>query len=167
MNELDVIHNWRYRADRVQQAHYLAGRRYERFHRYIGVPTSIFMAIVGTAIFANISDKQATLSVELQLLVGFISVLSSILSGLQTFLGFSELSEKHRIAGARYANLKQQLELLECYQGADMLEHLGQIESSWAKLREESPNLPQTVWQKIRNQLSYQEHANKYQRIKA
>lgn len=167
MKEISVIHNWRFRSDRVQQAHYLAGRRYERFNRYIGAPTAVIMAIVGTAIFSNISDKAQGLSVKWQIVVGLLSVTAAVLSGLQTFLGFAELGEKHRTAGARYAHLKQKLELLECYVGDDVQEKLNEIENSWAKLREDSPNLPQSVWKRIKRELTYELHVLKYQREKA
>ncbi len=164
MTEVDVIRNWRFRADRVQQAHYMAGRRYEHFHRYLGAPTAALMAIVGTTLFSNISEDASGLSVGVQVSIGLISVLAAVLSGLQTFLGFAELGEKHRIAGARYANLKQRLELLECYEGTDVQDKLAAIENDWTALREESPNLPQAIWQRIKKNLTYEVHIAKYQR---
>jgi len=167
MEELDVINNWRFRADRVQQAHYLAGRRYERFNRYMGVPTTLIMAVVGTTIFSNLSENASGLSTELQIIVGGLSVLAAALSGIQTFLGFSELAEKHRLAGARYAHLKQTLELLECLNSESKYKDLQDIEAQWGKLREESPNLPQTVWGKIKKELTYDIHQKKYTKNKA
>jgi hypothetical protein len=162
MDTKDVICNWRFRADRVQQAHYLAGRRYERFNRYLGAPSTVLMAIVGTTIFANLSDNSSGLSVGWQITIGIISVLAAVLSSLQTFLGFSELGEKHRIAGARFANLKQKLELLECYLKDDTQDKLEAIEVEWSSLREESPNLPQTVWLGVKETLTYEVHSKKY-----
>ena len=164
MKEIDIIKNWRFRADRVQQAHYLAGRRYERFHRYLGIPTTLIMAIVGTTIFSNISENAINLPAHWQIAIAGSSVLAAALSGLQTFLGFAELGEKHRLAGARFAHLKQTLELLECLNNELKYNNLQEIEAEWGKLREESPNLPQTVWKKIKRKLTYEEHNKKYDR---
>ena len=44
--------------------------------------------------------------------MGLCSVLAALLAGLQTFLGYSERSEKHRMAGARYGALRREMDVL-------------------------------------------------------
>lgn len=162
MDEYQLVFYWRFRANRIQQAHYLAGRRYERFHRYLGAPTVIIMAIVGTTIFSNLAENASQLSLKWQIVIGLLSISAAALSGLQTFLGFAELGEKHRVAGARYANLKQRLELLDCYEGEDLKAKLEGIEKEWSKLREDCPNLPQTVWKRVKKEFTYEKYCEKY-----
>jgi hypothetical protein len=108
---------------------------------------------VGTAVFSSL-EKSA--DIRLQICVGLLSVVAAVLTGLQTFLRYAELAEKHRLAGARFANLKHRIELLMTQPAeSDMRSQLAAIEETWAKLREESPSLSSGVWRRIERQVQF------------
>ncbi|WP_264293999.1 SLATT domain-containing protein [Diaphorobacter aerolatus] len=137
----------------MQLAHYECARRFERFHLWLGLPAIALGTIVGTAVFASL-EKSA--DVRLQIGVGLLSVVAAVLTGLQTFLRYAELAEKHRLAGARFANLKHRIELLTTLQAeTEIRSQLVAIEDTWAKLREESPSLSSGVWRHIEQQVQF------------
>ena len=162
-----LIRHWRFRVHRVQLAHYNAGRRHARFHLWLGLPVIILGTIVGTSVFATLQQtaEQQSASKGLQITVGLLSVASAILASLQTFLNYATTAEKHRIAGARFASLKHQIELLATMPPTDRAElraELLAIDKQWATYREDSPNIPQKIWRRIEETLTLEEHESRY-----
>jgi hypothetical protein len=154
MSPSDLIAQWHFRNHRVQLAHYESARRFERLHLWLGLPAIAFSTLVGTTVFATLSK---TTDLMVQVTIGLLSVLAAVLMGLQTFLKYSELAEKHRMAGAKFANLKHRIELLATLPpttDSELREALAAIEESWSKLREESPTLPTQVWRHIERTVS-------------
>jgi hypothetical protein len=149
----ELLEYWRFRNHRVQLAHYEASRRFERLHLWLGLPAIAISTIVGTTVFASLEKSWGT---EGQIVVGLLSVVSAVLTGLQTFLRYAELGERHRVAGARFANLKHRLELVATLSSDDEKRaSLKEIEDTWAKLREESPTLPDSIWRRIERQIKF------------
>jgi hypothetical protein len=130
-------------------AHYESARHFQRLHLWLGLPAIAMSSIAGTTIFASFSQKQPP---EIQFVAGALSLVAAALMGLQTFLKYSEQAEKHRTAGAKFANLKHRIELLQSFPPAsegEVKAELLSIETVWAKLREESPTLPTGIWRSI------------------
>lgn len=155
MTPIELFEQWRFRNHRVQLAHYECARRFERLHLWLGLPAIALSTLVGTAVFSSL---EKTTDFRVQIVVGLLSVTAAVLTGLQTFLRYAELAERHRIAGARFANLKHRMELLSTLPPAteaDMRVALASIEESWAKLREESPTLPTRVWKQIERTVEF------------
>jgi hypothetical protein len=154
MTPTELIEQWRFRNHRVQLAHYECARRFERLHLWLGLPAIALSTLVGTTVFSSL-DKTA--DVRLQIAVGLLSVTAAVLTGLQTFLRYSELAERHRIAGAKFANLKHRIELLSTFPAtdSDLRASLEALEESWARLREESPTLPARVWRRIERTVGF------------
>ena len=149
----ELIEQWRFRNHRVQLAHYECARRFERLHLWLGLPAVVLSTFVGTAVFSSLENSE---DIRLQIGVGLLSVMAAVLTGLQTFLRYAELAEKHRLAGARFANLKHRIELLMTLPTeADMRSQLEVIEEAWAKIREGSPSLSSCVWRRIERQVQY------------
>ena len=155
MTPTELIEQWRFRNHRVQLAHYECARRFEHLHLWLGLPAIALSTLVGTTVFSSL---EKTADVRLQIAVGLLSVVAAVLTGLQTFLRYSEPAERHRIAGAKFANLKHRIELLSTLPPAndlDLRASLEVIEESWAKLREESPTLPGRVWRRIERTVEF------------
>ena len=103
--------------------------------------SAVILGSCWNTVFATVSEAAPQIGRPwLQISVGLLSVASAVLGALQTFLRYSELAEKHRVAGTHYANLRHRIELL----AAMPLEHkdklreaLANIEQRWAKQREE------------------------------
>ncbi len=149
----ELIEHWRFRNHRVQLAHYECARRFERRHLWFGLPAIALSTLVGTTV---ISSLEKAADARLQIGVGLLSVGAAVLTGLQTFLRYAELAERHRLAGARFANLKHRIELLMTLPPeTDVHAELTAIEDSWARLREESPTLPAGVWSEIESTVKF------------
>lgn len=157
VNTTDLLRHWRFRVHRVQLGHYLAGRHYDLMHLLLGIPAVVLSAIVGSAVFSSLATEG--LPVGCTVLVGFLSIASLVLTALQTFLKYSELAERHKIAGARFADLKHQIEMVAVFDIEDrdaVRLKLESVEKLWARVREESPNLPARIWDCVEKELTFE-----------
>jgi hypothetical protein len=96
-------------------------------------------------VFATV-QKQPEL--WLQITVGLASVAAALLASLQTFLGYSERAEKHRIAGAKYGALGRELEQLRASDSPLSDDLISKIRKSLDDLAVESPNNPLPIYRK-------------------
>jgi hypothetical protein len=107
--------------------------------------------------------------VWIKLFIGLMSVVSAAVATVQTFLNYPELSEKHKVAGAKFANLNHRLELLGAKQPLSvkqLADELVKIEKQWDKLRTGSPNLPLNVWARIEAERTIEEFEQAYANAK-
>lgn len=145
----------------MQIAHYEAGRYYEFRHFWIGTPAIILSTSVGTAVFASLSDKiDSGDLIWAKIIIGFISVLSTVLISLQTFLNLSDKAEKHKSSGAKYAHLKHKIELLALIppkNDEELKLALEELENEWDEIRLESLNFPTTIWKKIEKNMTLEQ----------
>lgn len=171
MSPSDLIEHWRFRNHRVQLAHYDSSRHYARLHLLLGIPSIILSAIVGTTVFAVLAKTSSeqvadgTPGTLVQVLIGAMSVAAAVLTGLQTFLKSSEHAEKHRLAGAKFANLKHRIELLATLPPEteqELKDELIAIENTWEKIRQESPTIPTHIWTRTVKSLSFEDHRMRY-----
>jgi len=161
-----LIQYWLYRASRMQEAHYTAARGFETRHFWLGLAAVTLAAVVGTAVFASLAKKETEPMITVA--VGMLSVLSAVLSGLQTFLNQSENAEKHRTAGAKFAHLRHSIELVQVLPPPtenDLRIQLQQLEEAWSKVRTESPNLPKRVWKSIERSLTFEAFISRDPRV--
>ena len=84
----------------------------------------------------------------LQILVGLASVATAILTSLQTFLGYGERAEKHRLAGAKYGALGRKLETLRASPDGAPMESMDRVREQLDALAIESPNNPLPLYRK-------------------
>jgi hypothetical protein len=98
---------WYRRAREAQAVHYESAKLLQKRNLYFGVPVVALSTLVGTSVFASLGKAQDT---SITVVVGMLSVLAAILSGLQTFLRFSERAEHHRSVAAKYGSLRRELE---------------------------------------------------------
>jgi hypothetical protein len=140
----EVLNDWYSRVVTTQRAHYLSADHYGHKKFLLGVPAVILSTVVGTTVFATLQKQPET---WLQITVGLASVVAALLTSLQTFLGYSERAEKHRIAGAKYGALGRHLEMLRASDN-----HNDQIIADLRKqlddLAIESPNNPLFIYKK-------------------
>ena len=103
-----LLDDWHLRTTRAQFGHQLEAERTRGWTLALGVPVVIFTTVVGTGSFAAIND---TTSNTWKVAAGVVSILAAILASVQTFLGFAERSDRHRVAAARYASTRRSIEL--------------------------------------------------------
>ncbi len=151
-----LVEYWLYRAARMQEAHYTAGRSLGQRHIWLGIGAVTLGALVGGTVFASLSKDT---SIELKILTGVLSVFATVLTALQTFLKDFEASEKHKVAGAKLAHLKHTIELVQVLppaSGDELRTKLSEIEAEWATARLDSPNLPPRLWRKVESTLTFE-----------
>jgi hypothetical protein len=161
-----LIDYWHFRATRMQTVFYEASRIYNRRHYWLGGPAVTLNVLVGTAIFASLSQRP---ELSIQVAVGFLSVSAALLTGIQTFLNYSDLAEKHKRAGAQMAHLRHSMEILKHMPPATELElrqELSDFESMWDKLRQESPHLPFVLWARVEKDLTFESYVENFKKIK-
>ncbi len=146
MNTKDELHNlvieWMQHAETAQEGHYDSGLFYERFFLILGVPVIVLSALIGGSEILDIIGKQ---------LGGVVSLCIAVLAGLQTFLKFSQRSERHRMAGARYGGIKRSLEevlITLAESGGSAKSEVHEIKKQLDSLASECPEIPKRIFRK-------------------
>ena len=130
---------WQAKARVYRDSHYRESKRLARLHYWLGIPAVVLSAIVGTTVFAAL---QRSVGQGVQITVGAISVLTAIVTSIQTFTRFSERAESHRTASAGYDMLLRDIELLVATSGEGLpTEALTQCRDQLRDLFQRSPPL--------------------------
>ncbi len=140
-----VLNDWYQRVAVTQRAHYLSADHFGARKYWLGIPAVVLSTLVGTSVFATV-QKQPEL--WLQITVGLASVVAALLASLQTFLGYAERAEKHRVAGAKYGALGRELEQLLSLSTAPTVEAMSEVRKRLDDLAVESPNNPLIIYRK-------------------
>jgi hypothetical protein len=142
---IDQANHYRKVVRRTARAHYKAVDRARKGNLMLGVPVVVTTTVVGTSIFATL-DSQPDATVKI--IAGTVSLLAATFAALQTFFGFAERAEKHKIAGANYGCVRRDLELFMLKYASmsedtrrEAIDELGQINARLAQLAQESPDI--------------------------
>ncbi|MBD2023793.1 SLATT domain-containing protein [Leptolyngbya sp. FACHB-711] len=146
----ELLEAWYRRLRESQFSHYEAAKAFERMNYWLGIPSVMLSTVLGTSIFATIGESVNT---NVQILFGLVSVVAAVLTGLQTFLRFSERSEKHRAIAARYGSLRREIEELSAVGENFTREMITPLRESIDRLAEEAPNVPERIWMKTQKAL--------------
>lgn len=144
-NRQELLQEWYRRVSVTQAAHYYSAGDFGARKYFLGVPTVVLTTLVGTSVFATLQEQPGY---WVQVLVGLASVTAALLSGLQTFLGDAERSEKHRTAAAQYGALGRELECYLSKKDEIPEEQLSSLRDSLNRLAIESPNIPIKTYRK-------------------
>jgi hypothetical protein len=104
----ELLEDWHFRVTRAQFGHQLASERTRWRHLVLGIPIVILTTVVGTGAFAAINEDTDNFW---KVAAGTVSILAAVLASVQTFLGYGERSDRHRVAATRYANTRRSIEL--------------------------------------------------------
>src|SRR5262245_21153015 len=140
-----VLYEWYQRVVVTQRAHYLSADHFGKKKYWLGIPAVVLSTLVGTSVFATV-QKQPEL--WLQISVGLASVAAALLTSLQTFLGYAERAEKHRLAAAKYGALGRELEQLRSCGSTPSLEAMSGVRKRLDDMAVESPNNPRWIYHK-------------------
>ena len=149
-----VVGAWYRRAREAQFSHYEAANRCGACSRWFGVPAVILSALVGTSVFASL---QTEVDVGLKILVGIISIFASVLSALQTFLGFSERAEKHRAAAASYGAVRRAIEQRQVLPPSSRKEadtFLASVRTQLDDIASATPDVPAGIWRRAQGAIA-------------
>ena len=106
---LQKAREYRLYAQKISNAHYDMAERAKTRHKQFGIPVTALATIVGTAIFANLSAPTQNLWVQIP--AGLLSLTAAVLSGLHTFLNYSEAAAQHKTAAADYEGVQHKLDI--------------------------------------------------------
>jgi hypothetical protein len=104
-----LLDEWHLRITTAQFGHQLQAERTHNWNLILGIPVVIATTIVGTAAFAAINNTAT--NDRWKFAAGVVSIGAAVLAALQTFFGFGDRSERHRIAATRYAVTRRSIEL--------------------------------------------------------
>ena len=144
--EPNVLDQWHRGIRLLHIAHAKAATRFRQRGRMLGVPVVVLTTIVGTSIFATISED--AISETWKIAAGLMSGLAAVLSALQTSLNYGVLAEKHNIAVIAFGALRRDLErsLDASPHGAESrAQIMKQIGDRWAEIEREAPIVPDNI----------------------
>jgi hypothetical protein len=131
----------------VGRAHYLAADRYNALNRIFGIPVIIITAVIGTTIFGTL-DKNPNPNWKIG--AGLFALAGTVLSALQTSLGFAQTAQKHKAAGEAYRTMRRRFEMFHLrysQAGSDQrqvaMDALEKIVAELANLPKEFPTIPE------------------------
>lgn len=138
--KIQLVENWYVRIRAVQAGHYQYANNLRKKNFLLGVPVVALTAIVGTSVFASLSEQNP--SMELKIIVGLVSMLAATLASLQTFLNYSEQSAKHLDAATKLSSLKKEMEeklvlFGDSEEGIDS--YIQSVRERWTQITNEAP----------------------------
>jgi len=152
---IELLQNWDHRALKALDAHYESARRYWRINKRIGIPTVVLATIIIGLAFSTVGR---VMPLWVQMSIGFLSVAQAVLAALHTWLRYSEIADKHRLAGARYAAVRRKIEQVRVIdsEAMDQATAITEIRNELDALGREAPSIPPKIWKLT--QVAYRGH---------
>jgi hypothetical protein len=153
-----VLDEWRRRAWAAQTAHYQKATRLRSQHVWLGVPVVIFSTVVGTSLFATLSEDE--LGLTLRIIVGSVSVGAAVLSAIQTFFGFAQRADRHVLAADWYAAIRRRIEqvlALPRRGRGDARKTLDEFRKELNAVGSQFPQIGQRDWARIAKEFAIEE----------
>ena len=155
---IQLLKDWYVRIRVAQKGHYQDASQLKRSNRYIGITVVALSTIVGTGVFASIEQN---LSIYFQIATGLFSLLAAVLASLQTFLNYSDKSEKHLEAARKLSELKKEIEqalVIEKENQNKTVEFVIYIRSKWSKITNDAPIISESNFKKFFNAYNAHKH---------
>ena len=149
-----LIEDWRDDCKLLLTIHFDKAASCENLNLWLAIPAVILSTIVGTSVFTSLGSNPV---IWVQFLVGVVSIIVSILAGLQAYFKFPERAEKHRLTGAMYAALKKEIEHVLVIQPPDedkLSAWMSEVRVKWEHLRRESIALPKSELKAYRDEVA-------------
>jgi len=136
-----LLTDWLVRTMAAQYGHQTKADSNRIWGISLGIPTVIISTVVGTAAFAAINDQSGD---SAKIAVGVVSVVAAVMASIQTYLGYSQLAERHRVAAVRYAALRRDIELAIASGASDQVT---KIRQEMDKIGAVGPQIGARVWE--------------------
>jgi hypothetical protein len=136
-----LLEDWHLRVTTAQFGHLARAEQTRKWSIGLGIPVVVLTTLVGTSAFATLNKATSD---EAKFIVGLISIAAAVLASTQTFLGYSQFSERHRIAATRYANTRRTIEVALTRHDASAVDV---IRGEMDKVGGASPQIGTKVWE--------------------
>lgn len=146
MDIRELLQEWHVGVRIFHIAHSKGASYFSRMHTKLGIPVIVLTALVGTTVFATL-ESSTLLFIKIG--VGLLSVTAAILASLQTFLGYGERSERHKLAAFKYGALRRDIELFIATAPPDdakIRSFTEDFRTRWDMADNESPPIPQRFY---------------------
>jgi hypothetical protein len=153
---VDRLRDWERRAAAAAEVHFQAAEGLSRWNLFLGIPVVVLSAIVGTSVFATLTDD---VNVGLRIAAGTVSVIAAVLASVQTFLRFGARAEQHRVAAERWSAIRREIEkvrALSAEQVGDLKQLLDDVKARMDEAADKAPAMPDRRWKQA---LAKQERA--------
>jgi hypothetical protein len=144
------ISEYKNRASISIRCHYFSSTIAEQKNYWLGAPVVIITALVGTSIFGTLQENP---SVPIKIAAGILSISATVLAALQTYLGLSEKSAKHKAAGAKYSLIRRHLDILDLELrtkgdefASDAIKELKNVTTMLDEAAKESPTIADRIY---------------------
>jgi hypothetical protein len=117
----ELLEDWHLRATAAQFGHQTKAQRSRKTNLLLGIPVVALTTIVGTSVFAALSDNPST---RAKFLAGTMIILAAALAAIQTFLGYAQMTENNRVAASRYATTRRHIELAIAREDANAIDRI-------------------------------------------
>ncbi|WP_095053211.1 SLATT domain-containing protein [Pseudomonas sp. Irchel s3b2] len=107
MSRLELLTKWNRMIVRLQIEHEISARDFEKFSWKLGIPCVVLSAIVSASVFGSISDSSP---VWLQYVAGVLSLLTLVLSSVQTFLNFDTRAAGHKDTAEKLGAISREIQ---------------------------------------------------------
>jgi SMODS and SLOG-associating 2TM effector domain len=145
----ELLRGWLLHCHKGRQRHDRAARRLDRQRIWIGAMAAGFAAVVGASVFTALEKASSD---RLKIVIGAISIVSAVLSGLSAFLNLSERAERHRSAGVRYKAMIRELERrlsAEANSSTTTASGLEEIQRRLDDLEKDAPIVPERLFLQV------------------
>lgn len=107
MSQIELLEKWGRMIVRLQIEHEVSSRDFEKFSWKLGIPCVALSAVVSASVFSSINDQSL---VWLQYLAGFVSILTLVLSSVQTFLNFDSRAAAHQDTAEKLGAMAREIQ---------------------------------------------------------
>lgn len=149
MNIKELLSQWYMGIRNSHLRHKLAAEEYTRTNRFFGIVVVSTTTLVGTTLFATLKSSRNT---SVQIGIASFSILAAILSAVQTFLNYPDWIEKHKLAAAKYGELRKELDMLclkvEMREEYDFEKHMKSFRTRWNTVEQEAPPIPKNIYKR-------------------
>jgi hypothetical protein len=150
----DLLKNWLTGLRTLNKGNFVAATYFQKVHRVFGVPVMIATSVVGSAIFATLGKSGES---AIQISAGIMSLAATVLSSLQTFLGYAERSSQHKSAAVKYGEVRTEVQWLlahDLQKVADLDKKIETIRARWNNVDAEAPTLPKWIIEETEAEVS-------------
>jgi len=150
MGPMELLADWRRRAQVRTHAHTRAAVSFERRSRLMAGAVILFSTAVGAGIFAGASPSPV-----LKTVAGLLSLGAAVLSSLQAGLKYPEMVAQHKASALKFGRLRREIEVQMVSPGQpEYSTLLNRLQQEFADMIEQSPAIPQRIFDKSKAAVS-------------